>query len=189
MRVLKNTFYGAVLGLTLAASATTQAASEEVYMIRGFANVFSAGMNQMTNKLKASGIKASVHSNGEWSRLADNIIKRKKQGRVSFPIVIVGHSLGGVELPQMANKLGKAGIPTKLVIGLDAGFANPQPFTKGAQQVIHYKIPTGHNLRKGAGFKGSISNKSISYVDHVGIDKHPRVQAQVIANIKRAVGK
>ena len=182
---------GTVLGTAIIGSAitVTPAAAEEVYMIRGFLNVFSAGMNQMTSKLKRAGVRATAHSNGEWSKIADDIIRRNKRGKVSFPIVVAGHSLGGVELPQFANKLGKAGIPVKLVIGLDAGFANPQPFRKGAQSVIHYKIPNGNSFRRGAGFKGSISNRIISGVDHVGIDKSPKVQRLVIANIRKAVGK
>ncbi|MBL1404782.1 MAG: hypothetical protein COC00_002270 [Rhizobiales bacterium] len=191
MHALKKTIMGTVLGTAIIGSAitVTPAAAEEVYMIRGFLNVFSAGMNQMTSKLKRAGVRATAHSNGEWSKIADDIIRRNKRGKVSFPIVVAGHSLGGVELPQFANKLGKAGIPVKLVIGLDAGFANPQPFRKGAQSVIHYKIPNGNSFRRGAGFKGSISNRIISGVDHVGIDKSPKVQRLVIANIRKAVGK
>lgn len=191
MRALKKTIMGTVLGTAIIGSAitVTPAAAEEVYMIRGFLNVFSAGMNQMTSKLKRAGVRATAHSNGEWSKIADDIIRRNKRGKVSFPIVVAGHSLGGVELPQFANKLGKAGIPVKLVIGLDAGFANPQPFRKGAQSVIHYKIPNGNSFRRGAGFNGSISNRIISGVDHVGIDKSPKVQRLVIANIRKAVGK
>jgi len=191
MHALKKTIMGTVLGTAIIGSAitVTPAAAEEVYMIRGFLNVFSAGMNQMTSKLKRAGVRATAHSNGEWSKIADDIIRRNKRGKVSFPIVVAGHSLGGVELPQFANKLGKAGIPVKLVIGLDAGFANPQPFRKGAQSVIHYKIPNGNSFRRGAGFNGSISNRIISGVDHVGIDKSPKVQRLVIANIRKAVGK
>lgn len=191
MRAFKQAVMGTVLGTAVmgAALTATPATAEEVYMIRGFLNVFSNGMNQMASKLKRSGVRVSAHSNGEWSTIADNIINRNKKGKVSFPIVVVGHSLGGVELPQFANKLGKAGIPVKLVIGLDAGFANPRPFNKGAQTVIHYKIPTGNSYRRGAGFGGSINNKIIAGVDHVGIDKSPKVQSLVIANIRKAVGK
>ena len=191
MRAFKKIIMGTVLSTAIIGSAftVTPAAAEEVYMIRGFLNVFSAGMNQMTSKLKRAGVRVSAHSNGEWSSIADSIISRHKRGKVSFPIVVAGHSLGGVELPQFANKLGQAGIPVKLVIGLDAGFANPQPFRKGAQRVIHYRLANGNKFRRGAGFKGNMSSKVIPGVDHVGIDKSPKVQRLVIADIRRAVGK
>lgn len=189
MRALKKTIMGTVLGTAIIGSAitVTPAAAEEVYMIRGFLNVFSAGMNQMTTKLKRAGVRASSHSNGEWSKIADDIIRRNKRGKVSFPIVVAGHSLGGVELPQFANKLGQAGIPVKLVIGLDAGFANPQPFRRGAQTVIHYKIANGNTFRRGVGFKGKMYSEVIRGVDHVGIDKSPTVQRKVIGKILAVV--
>lgn len=171
--------------LTLTTLAGTPVLAEEVYMIRGFADVFSAGMNQMTVRLKRKGIRVSAHSNGDWRSLTKNIISRNKQGRVSHPIIIVGHSLGGVEAPNFANALARGGVKVGLVIGLDPGFANPVPFGPGISQVINYRIPTGNFYRKGPKFRGSMSNIKITWVDHVGIDKDPRVQNKVIAKIIR----
>ena len=37
----------------------SHAKAEEVYMIRGFMNVFSEGMNQMTRQLKLRGCRAT----------------------------------------------------------------------------------------------------------------------------------
>ncbi len=104
-----------------AIAAPKSASAEEVYVLRGAFDVFSAGMNQMTKKMQSRGINAKAYSNGRWTGLADNIIKRHKQGSVSFPIVIMGHSVGGQEASAMANKLGKAGVPVKLVVGFDPG--------------------------------------------------------------------
>lgn len=167
------------------------AQSEEVYMIRGFMNVFSNGMNQMTSQLKSKGIRAKAISNGDWRNLANDIISRAKQKKVSYPIVIAGHSLGGVEAPSFANKLGAAGVPVALVIGLDPGFNQPPPFRKGAKKVINYKIPSGKNYRKGPGFNGKITTIDVSRygTDHVGIDKNRKVQSLVIAQIRKAVKK
>lgn len=181
------------LALSMAGSSlfATSVAAEEVYMIRGFLNVFSNGMNQMTNKLKARGINAKAISNGSWQDQASDIIRRSKSKRVSYPIVIVGHSLGGVEAVRFANYLGANGVKTDLVIGLDPGFPQPPAFTKGARQVINYKLPEGKRYRSGSGFKGKIStiNASKFGTDHVGIDKNSRVQAEVISRIRKKVRK
>ncbi len=187
----------ALIAACLCASAAmtalpSQAGAEEVYLIRGFMNIFSDGMNQMGRALRARGIHASVHSNGEWPSLASNIIARAKQGKVSYPIVIAGHSVGGVEVPEFANALGKAGVSVKLAIGLDPGFAEPDAFGPGVQSVIDYRIPSGHHYRGGAGFSGSIADVNVAgftSTDHVGIDKDRAVQARVIARIAAAVGK
>jgi len=173
-------------------SGPTAATAEEVYLIRGFLNVFSDGMNQMGRSLRSRGVRVSVHSNGEWPGIASNIISRAKQGKVSYPIVIAGHSVGGVEVPDFANALGRAGVPVKLAIGLDPGFANPGPFGPGVQTVINYRIPSGHRYRRGPGFSGSIIDVNVAAftsTDHVGIDKNRSVQSKVIARIAAAVGK
>ncbi len=167
------------------------AMSEEVYMIRGFLNVFSDGMNQMTRQLRTKGIRAKALSNGNWSSVAEDIIRRSKSKKVSYPIVIVGHSLGGVEAARFANTLGRAGVKTDLLIGLDPGFPQPPALTRGAVQVINYKIPSGKNYRRGAGFNGKITTIDVSKygTDHVGIDKNRSVQNLVIGKIRSKVKK
>ena len=190
---MNNTIRKAFLAVTLSATsfAATPAFSEEVYMIRGFLNVFSDGMNQMTRQLKSKGIRAKAISNGDWSGIANDIIRRAKQKKVSYPIVIVGHSLGGVEAARFANTLGKAGVKTDLLIGLDPGFPQPPALTKGAVQVVNYKIPSGKNYRRGSGFNGKITTIDVSKygTDHVGIDKNKSVQNLVISKIRQKVKK
>lgn len=189
LKTLRMSLFSFVLAA--GAGLSGQAQAEEVYMIRGFLNVFSDGMNQMTRQLKSKGIRAKVISNGAWQDVANDIIRRSKQKKVSYPIVIAGHSLGGVEAPRFANALGAAGIPVELVIGLDPGFPQPPAFKKGARRVLNYKIPSGKRYRKGAGFKGSISTIDVSKfgTDHVGIDKNRNVQALVISQIRKTVKK
>ena len=190
---MNKLFQGITLSALISISSifTMPAKAEEVYMIRGFLNVFSDGMNQMTRKLKSRGIRARAISNGDWRNVANDIIRRAKAKKVSYPIVIVGHSLGGVEAPSFANALGAAGVPVALVIGLDPGFSAPPPFRKGAKQVVNYKIPSGKNYRRGPGFKGKITTIDVSRygTDHVGIDKNSKVQALVIKRIRGVVRK
>lgn len=194
---MQNTFYLAIRSLAIAllfsASIITpkHANAEEIYMIRGFLNVFSDGMNQMTRRLRSAGLRASVHSNGDWQSLARNIIARARRKQVSYPIIIAGHSLGAVEAPNFANTLGKAGVPVALVIGLDPGFSTPPPFGKGVRQVVNYKIPSGQYFRRGPGFTGTIKTIDVSRygVDHVGIDKNRSVQNLVIRRIRAVARK
>lgn len=176
-----------------AMAAPSVASAEEVYFIRGFLNVFSAGMNQMTDQLRARGVNARSLSNGQWSGIARDIIARHKQGRVSFPIVIAGHSVGGQEAPQFADTLAKAGVPVALVIGVDPGFGAPPPFSAGSPRVVNYYIAgsaRGKPYRSAAGFRGSINNiniRSFSNADHVEIDKDPRVQSRIVSLVMSVV--
>ena len=189
MKFIRQSMMAAVMA---AGSFVVQPAdAAEVYMIRGFLNVFSDGMNQMASRLRSSGIRAKAVSAESWEGLAEDIIRRARSKKVSYPIVLAGHSLGGVSAPKLANKLGAAGVPVALVIGLDPGFPEPPAFHKGAKQVLNYKLPGGKRYRKGSGFKGSIRHIDVSKygTDHVGIDKNPRVQALVIKQIRKTVRK
>ena len=165
---------------------TSTAHAEEVFFIRGAMNVFSAGMNQMTDKLRSKGVNAKSLSNGQWSGIARDIIQRNKSGKVSFPIVIAGHSVGGQEAPQFSDMLAKAGIPVALVIGIDPGWAAPPPFTAGSPRVVNFWVggtARGNPYRSTSGFHGNIKNVDIrkfSDADHVQIDKDPAVQSRII---------
>lgn len=195
--MLRKTIAGALIGatMTIGAFVSTSAIANaaEVYMIRGAFNVFSAGMDQMTRKIKARGIKARGMSNGEWSGVAADIIRRHKQGKVSFPIIIAGHSVGGQEAPRMSDMLWKAGVPVKLVIGVDPGFAPPPPFTVGKTRVVNFWIKgaaRGNPYRKAASFGGTVQNINIATftnADHVQIDKDPQVQSKILSLIYGAI--
>ena len=160
-------------------------------MIRGFLNVFSDGINQMTRQLRSKGIRANAISAGGWESVTSDILARAKRKQVSYPIVVAGHSLGGLDAVRFANRLGRSGVPVALVIGLDPGFPQPTAFTKGAKRVVNYVLPGGKRYRKGAGFNGSIQHINVSKygTDHVGIDKNRQIQSLVISRIRKTVGK
>lgn len=183
------------LVVSVAAYAPPKAAeAAEVYLIRGFANVFSRGVDQMAAQLRARGVNAKSYSNGQWAGLAKDIINRSKQGKVSYPIVIAGHSVGGQEAPRFADTLAKAGVPVALVIGIDPGFAPPPPFSAGSPRVVDFWIKgsaRGNPYRSTGSFSGTIENidiRSFSNADHVGIDKDPVVQSRIVNLIMASVG-
>jgi hypothetical protein len=181
-------------GFSASMSAPTTAKAAEVYFIRGAFNVFSAGMNQMTSKLRSNGVNAKALSNGQWSSVARDIIARSKRGAVSYPIVIAGHSVGGQEAPRFADTLANAGVPVALVIGVDPGFAAPPPFSAGSPRVVNFYIAgsaRGKPYRSTSGFHGTINNINIhtfTNADHVQIDKDPQVQSRIVGLVMATVG-
>lgn len=172
----------------------TNAKAEEIYLIRGFMNIWSRGMDQMASQLRRRGCKAKSISNGQWNGIARDIISRSRSGKVSYPIIISGHSVGGVEAPQFANTLGAAGVTTALVVGVDPGFERPPPFRRGAKRVVNYWVrgsARGHPYRSASGFTGTIRNIDIrpfSSASHTQIEKDPRVQRRIVAQIAAAAG-
>ena len=192
-----KTFLGLALAAAVSFSAVSipsQAKAEEIILIRGFMNVWSRGMDQMASQLRARGCNARSISNGQWQGLARDIISRSKRGAVSYPIIIAGHSVGGLEAPQFANALGEAGVSTALVVGVDPGFNNPAPFRKGAKRVLNYWIKgsaRGKPYQAAAGFDGSLQNidiRTFSNADHVQLEKDPVVQRRIVGQIASTAG-
>lgn len=191
---------GTIKGLALAAitalgtmSAPSSVNAEEVFFIRGAMNVFSAGMNQMTDRLRSQGVNAKSLSNGQWSGIAQDIIKRNRAGRASFPIIIVGHSVGGQEAPRFNDMLAKAGVPVALVIGVDPGWAAPPKFTAGSTRVVNFWVggsSRGNPYKSTGSFTGTIQNidiRAFTNANHTQIDKDAKVQSKILSLVRSAL--
>src|SRR3954451_7952608 len=91
------------------------AAGGEVYMLRGFGDVFSRGLDQLAQSLSADGIEAHVVSHGQWRMVLRDILQdRQRSG--ARPIVLVGHSLGANAAIQIAEELKKRHISVQYLV-------------------------------------------------------------------------
>ena len=159
-----------------------------VYLVRGIGNIFSLGMDALAVKLRAKGIRESVSNHLGWSRLADRIAADYRRNKRLAPIVIIGHSLGGNAALKIASKLGKNGVPVRLVVIFDATEATP--VSSNVSEAINYYYPGGRGdaLKPGRGFKGRISNddlKSLPGLKHMNMDESPTLHARVVAKVVR----
>jgi hypothetical protein len=162
----------------------------QVYLLRGFMDIFSTGMDDLTAKLQRAGIRASVHNHSEFGVLAEQIGDRYRRG-IRENVVIVGHSLGANDAFSMADRLNDFGIPVPLIITFDPT-ANMNA-GRNVQRVVNFYSSTngwGTSIGRGPGFKGSLSNVDLSRrgeVGHTDIDKSPALHSQSIGFI-RSVG-
>lgn len=156
----------------------------EVYLLRGLANVFSRGMDTMGAKMVRRGLDARVYNHGVWKSLADNIIARRKQRKVSYPIIIMGHSLGANATMMMADYLGRNGVKVSYAVGFDPTVTSS--VGKNVGRVVNFYLPNKSNsnvVKKSNGFRGSMRNVNMSGVrdiTHLNIEKDTRLQSQVI---------
>lgn len=157
----------------------------EVYLLRGLANIFSLGMDQMEVKLKENGIQAKTLNHSGWKGVANNIIRRAEKNEVSYPIIIAGHSLGANSTVSMANYLADHGVEVSLVVAFDPTVK--RVVGKDVDKVINYHFPNGHNdFVKGPGFNGSLQNVDISDMKHVGhmnVEKNGELQNKFVAQV------
>ena len=173
------------------ASAQTLSPSQpgaHVYLLRGFANVFSLGMDELAAKLQRHGIHTTVDNYLAWPSLAEQAAAEYKSGRTRA-IILVGHSSGATAVTEMAARLSQLGVPVKLAIGLDP--TSRMTATGHVDRYINYYIANGFGdpVDKGTEFKGVLQNVDLEHMSDVGhfnIDKNNVLQGMVIKDILAA---
>src|SRR5690606_1249863 len=138
-------------------------------------------------ELQDEGINASAHPSGAWRRIANDIIRRSQEKKVSPPVIFLGHSLGANAASQFANHLGEHGIAVDLVIGFDA--TSQRVFHKGAKKVIHYRSSQMGRYREGPGFRGALTEVDVSKygANHITVEKNKEVQKLAMAAVRKTL--
>jgi hypothetical protein len=153
-------------------------APAKVYLMRGFMNIFSLGMDDLAAQIQADGIAATVTNHADADAIVNQIVTRYQAGDRG-PIVLIGHSLGADAVIAMAQALDQYNIPVALVILFDG----TTPHNVPANVATAINFTKAFDLAPGAGFRGVLSNVDLSYdggIDHFTIDKSPDLQARAL---------
>lgn len=156
----------------------------EIYLLRGLANIFSRGMDALGAKMVRKGLDARVYNHAAWRELADNIIARAKKKQVSYPIVIMGHSLGANASAMMAKYLGDKGIRVDYVVAFDPTVSTA--VGPNVKRVINFYLPNDsrtNTIKKASGFKGVLKNINVTGVrgiSHTTVEKDGKFHSEVI---------
>src|SRR5690348_12494901 len=179
-----------IVGIVLAFATNPSRAESRahVYLLRGLMNIFSLGMDTLCDQLNRRGVYATVHGYGEWQALADRAAVDFKAGKEG-PIILIGHSLGADAVMEMAAYLGRKGIPVALVVPFDG----TQSFaaSDNVARVLNLTQRDYAYMRRGPGFHGTLANIDVSSdpsIDHINIDKSPRLHARVVSEALAVVG-
>jgi len=157
-----------------------------VYLLRGLMNIFSLGMDTLCDQLNKRGVYATVDNHADWQGLADQAAANYKAGKEG-PIILIGHSLGADAVMEMAAYLGRKGIPVALVVPFDGTAA----YAASANVARVLNLTQHYYMSRGPGFHGSLINvdlRSDPNIDHLNIDKSPRLHARVISEVLAIVG-
>ena len=160
----------------------------EVVFLRGLANIFSLGLDTLSDELKKYGVYSYVHNHKAWEQVGQQIIAKNKKGELSYPVVIIGHSLGAGASPKLATMLGRAGIAVQYMVMLDA--VEPLPVTNYVVDAINFYLPKkrGQNLIKPSrDFEGQYANINVmdrlNGIDHFNIDENEILRGQMTKRI------
>jgi Thioesterase domain len=172
--------------LALGSSPSMATPRAHVYLLRGLLNIFSLGMDTLAAELNKRGVYSTVDNHADWQTLADQAAANYKAGKEG-PIILIGHSLGADAVMEMAAYLGRRGVPVALVVPFDGtgSYAASSNVARVLNLTQHYY------MARGPGFHGSLINvdlRSDPNIDHLNIDKSPRLHARVIAEVLSIVG-
>ncbi|MEM9332755.1 MAG: hypothetical protein AAGA53_15640 [Pseudomonadota bacterium] len=164
----------------------------EIYLMRGLANVFSRGIDDMAKQLRRDGYDAANFSYTEWRPIADDIARRGSSKDISYPVIIIGHSLGGNESSKFANYLAGRNVPVALVVAFDP--VETGKVGKGIGRVVNYYLPKAADNRilPIDGFNGELDNVDVTVdpsITHTNVDKEPRFQAATLTSVANLTGK
>jgi hypothetical protein len=158
-----------------------------VYLLRGLANIFSLGMDTLADELNERGVYTTVDNYAHWQSIANQAAANYKAG-TEGPIILIGHSLGADAVMEMAAYLGKKGVPVALVVPFDG--THPSTASPNVARVFNLTQRVYARVQPEAGFRGSLANVDVSSdpnINHLNIDKSPRLHAQVISEVLAVV--
>ena len=162
----------------------------DVFLLRGFADVFSRGLDEMAATLNHQGIDAEVTNHNSWRTVAMEIVDRQRRlGR--RPVVLVGHSLGANAVIQVAELLKREHITVQYMAIFAA--TGPDPVPSNVRRVDNFYFARngwGEPVAGARDFSGTLNNRDYSTADGIGhfnIDKQPQIQREVLAKIIRYV--
>lgn len=170
-----------------AAPATVQASHGSVFFLRGLLNVFSRGMDRLSDKLEARGVDSRVTNYSHWEQFAVVLASQYRTDKSLTPVVIIGHSLGADAAINMGNYLARNGVPVRLIVAFDA-VDGGSPVGGGIAEVINYykSDGVGRVIKASSSFKGKLVNVDVADrkgIDHLNIEKDETLHEEVIAKI------
>jgi hypothetical protein len=184
--------FAATLCILVAMSAAALAAPErgaKVYLLRGFMNVFSLGLDELSAKIEKRGIRAEVYNHTSAVRLANEIAGEYKSGQTR-PVILIGHSAGASAIVDLVPELARLGVPVALAVTLDI---SSRPVNGGRVGTFLNLYATTGALTKGPGFQGNLVNmdmaKNNPQVGHFSIDKVEQVHALILRYVVSAAGR
>jgi predicted alpha/beta-hydrolase family hydrolase len=177
----------AVAAVTAEPPAATQPPAR-VYLFRGaLGPIFSRGMDRLTDRLQAAGIKADVYEFTICRLIAEQAIRDYRE--TSAPIVLIGHSMGGLCSVIFAGILQAENIPVSLVVTIDPAHATgkvPHNVERFINIFLSDNVLGGGDVVAEPGYRGryaSFDMKQHEEVTHINIDKMDTLHRQLVAAI------
>jgi hypothetical protein len=182
---------------TAAADAPAGTASQQppgrVYLFRGaLGPFFSRGMDKLADRLEGDGISARTYEFTICRLIAESVIRDYREAPA--PIVLIGHSMGGLCALTIAGLLEPEHIPVSLVVTIDPAHASPNVPLNVERYInifLSDSVLGGGDIAAEPGYRGhyaSFDLKQHKEVTHINIDKVTFIHEQLAAMIRAIAG-
>jgi LysM repeat protein len=159
-----------------------------VYVFRGaLGPIFSTGMDRLAERFVRAGIKANVYEFTLCRLVAEFAIRAYRESPA--PIVLIGHSMGGLCALKFSETLEAENIPVSLVVTIDPAHASPK-VPLNVERFINVFLSTsvlgGGDIVAVPGYRGhyaSFDLKDHDEVSHINIDKMTDLHAQMVSMV------
>jgi hypothetical protein len=157
----------------------------QIVLMRGLANVFSLGLDDLAEKLKSHGYKPIVSNWKSASVTADTIARNYAQGQNS-PVILIGHSLGAGAAFDVAESLRRKSIPVAYMVTYDLTAARMLPGNVKEYLNFYQRNGFGHKASPPPGYKGTMMNVDLTArtdVKHGNIDESERLHEIIMGKV------
>src|SRR5947207_5672326 len=158
------------------------------YLFRGaLGPILSRGMDRLTDRLEQAGIKASVYEFTICRLIAEMAIREYREAPA--PIVLIGHSMGGLCALKFAETLEAENISVSLVVTIDPAHASPKVPLNVERYInifLSDSVLGGGDVVAEPGYQGhyaSFDLKEHEEVTHINIDKMDSIHEQLVTAI------
>jgi pimeloyl-ACP methyl ester carboxylesterase len=159
-----------------------------VYLFRGaMGPIFSTGMDTLAEKLTAVGLQADVYEFTICRFVANRAITTYRENPA--PIVLIGHSMGGLCSVIFAEMMEEENIPVSLIVTIDPAHATgdvPLNVERFINIYMSDSVLGGGDVVAVPGFRGhyaSFDLKELTKITHINIDKASELHAQIISMV------
>lgn len=157
----------------------------KIYLFRGaMGPIFSTGMDRLSEKLTQAGFSADVYEFTICRFIGNRVISSYKESPA--PIVLIGHSMGGLCSVLISEMAAKENVPISLVITIDPAHATddvPLNVERFINIFLSDSVLGGGNVVAVPGFRGHYASydlKESSRVSHINIEKSDDIHRQII---------
>jgi len=157
----------------------------KIYLFRGaMGPIFSTGIDRLEEKLTAAGFSADVYEFTLCRLIGNRAIASYKESPA--PIVLIGHSMGGLCSVVISEMAAKENIPISLVIAIDPAHATgdvPLNVERFINIFLSDSVLGGGDVVAVPGYRGHYASydlKENSRVSHINIEKSDDIHRQIV---------